>query len=800
MNTDGYIVIGTELDTKNLEQGLKKSINQLQKYKNEAEKLTEQKAKIELDLTEYEKEKQLIQEATDERLKFSETEEQVNWQLDMEKMELEKLNEKYSKQFMQLDEVNKKINKNTASQEMLKKQIEETNEKLKQTKGFDAIRTSINNVGNSMENIIHKVTRWGLAIFGIRGAYMGIRRAISVVSSDNEKVANSFEQIRHVIAGALLPVVQTVVNAIVKLMVYVNYLWKILTGRNLFNFADATKKSADSLKSGAGSSGKIAKNLKDARKQLAGFDEMNVLSDNVASAGGSGGSGGIGDVATDFANIFDKFKNIKIPKWLEKLGKILKTIKDNWKALIPVVAAFAALLLALKIAPFIHALTGATTALSLFKVGLGLAVAGAVLLIGEIINMIFNWDKMTKKQKILSVALAALGAAFIALGYAIATGLSVATLGIGALIALVIGLVATIVGFIAKLAKEEKAIKSVKKATDDLRESKEKLKEAEDDYISAVDNAKEKQKALKIIQEETGKSGERLYKKVQNGTIDYKNLTDKQKELYKAYKDNIDAQKKMKEASQQLKKSKQDVIDKTWEQKLAVSAEKGEYEKYRDTVIKAYQDGKISAQDAQKYISKAMTEMSEDSEQTFTKNIPDDIKKGLDPDKYRTTWQKFKRNWKSNVSEITKKVVIPITLGNAGRFLNAFDDLLEKIKKRATISFVLKGVSSGAGTGIGGKIKNAKGAVYYPSMLPKLAVGGVINQPGRGIPLGSAIGGEYGAEGVVPLTDSQQMALLGEAIGRYITINAQMNNYMNGRLISRELQKVQNQNDFAYNR
>ena len=80
--------------------------------------------------------------------------------------------------------------------------------------------------------------------------------------------------------------------------------------------------------------------------------------------------------------------------------------------------------------------------------------------------------------------------------------------------------------------------------------------------------------------------------------------------------------------------------------------------------------------------------------------------------------------------------------------------------------------------------------------LPRLAKGGIINQPGRGV----AIGGESGKEGVIPLTDSQQMALLGEAIGKYITINASITNTMNGRVISRELKKIQNENDFAYNR
>ena len=84
--------------------------------------------------------------------------------------------------------------------------------------------------------------------------------------------------------------------------------------------------------------------------------------------------------------------------------------------------------------------------------------------------------------------------------------------------------------------------------------------------------------------------------------------------------------------------------------------------------------------------------------------------------------------------------------------------------------------------------------------LPRLAKGGIINQPGRGVMVGSAIAGERGAEGVIPLTDSQQMALLGEAIGKYITVNASITNTMNGRVISRELKQIQNENDFAFNR
>lgn len=82
----------------------------------------------------------------------------------------------------------------------------------------------------------------------------------------------------------------------------------------------------------------------------------------------------------------------------------------------------------------------------------------------------------------------------------------------------------------------------------------------------------------------------------------------------------------------------------------------------------------------------------------------------------------------------------------------------------------------------------------------KLAHGGIINNPGRGVSLGNnIIGGEAGAEAVLPL-NSQTMAQLGQEIGKWITVNASIINQMNGRTISRELQKINADSDFAFNK
>lgn len=81
-----------------------------------------------------------------------------------------------------------------------------------------------------------------------------------------------------------------------------------------------------------------------------------------------------------------------------------------------------------------------------------------------------------------------------------------------------------------------------------------------------------------------------------------------------------------------------------------------------------------------------------------------------------------------------------------------------------------------------------------------LAKGGIVNMPSRGVPVGNAIAGERGQEGVIPLTDSQQMALLGEAIGKYITIHATIPVYAYNRQVDRQIVRIKAEDNFAGNR
>jgi len=101
---------------------------------------------------------------------------------------------------------------------------------------------------------------------------------------------------------------------------------------------------------------------------------------------------------------------------------------------------------------------------------------------------------------------------------------------------------------------------------------------------------------------------------------------------------------------------------------------------------------------------------------------------------------------------------------------------------------------------IAGKTIISKGSIDFGKIptIPKLAKGGIINLPGRGVPL--AVGGESGREGVIPLTDEQQMQILGESIGKYVVINLTSITQLDGRDIARRTSQVSNENAFLMNR
>jgi hypothetical protein len=160
-----------------------------------------------------------------------------------------------------------------------------------------------------------------LAVFSVRSAYNLIRQASSTLSQYNEKYAADLEYIKYAIAQTLAPLLQYLVNLAYKLLTYINYIASAWFNINLFGKASA--KSFQSMKNSASSTAKSAKEIKNS---LAGFDEMNILSDNTTSS--SGTSGGAVAPSVDLSSL-----DVEIPKWLQWIADNKDLILDFFEVL-----------------------------------------------------------------------------------------------------------------------------------------------------------------------------------------------------------------------------------------------------------------------------------------------------------------------------------------------------------------------------------------------------------------------------------------------------------------------------------
>lgn len=612
--------------------------------------------------------------------------------------------------------------------------------KLQNSGGFDKIESSLS-------SMTKKAGRFVVAIFGIRSAYLGLMRASNSLASYDQQYAANLEYIKYVLTQTIAPVLKWIVSAVGTVL---QYIYAILEA--WFGIASKLNLSAESFnKMKAGASG-VSKAVKEIKKDLLGFDEINRLTDQ-SSTGTSAGAGGVGIPDFDIGGLGN------IPEWLQ-------WIIDNKQIVLDILATIAAIIASIKIAQF---LTSFKTIFNLFSnmanlktfgliAGLAITIAGIVQTIQALIKFINNpsWSNFIDVLNGIQTALIGVSIALLALNASNPVGW-------------IILAVAVLIEYIKQLTEDKAQILSVADAQKQLTEAINETRRAENEYVNAIENTEKAEKELTRVERLHQMSGEELYKSFKNGTLTYQNMNEAQREVLKAYMNSINAQSELEKATEKLTEANHNQELQNLKTALSVAKETGNYEEFKEKVIEAYDTNKIKVEEARDLIERSVAEMSASATIAFVQDIPKAIKEGFDPTRYKNLFQKF-------------------TAAMESLFLSIKNGL----KNAFNINFSV-GSSSSSFSG------RAKGGIFYPSMLPKLAVGGIINQPGTGTFYNGAIIGERGAEAVVPLTDTQQMELLGETIGRYITINANIVNTMNGRVISRELKQVQNEQEFAYN-
>lgn len=184
--------------------------------------------------------------------------------------------EKTKRKIFSLQEALEKL-KNKAN---ISKSVDKNSSSLKKASRSATIFS--NNVSKGAERGMNKLAKMGLAIFAVRSAYTFARKAASEYLASNEQLANQVTAIWNVVAQAIGPVVQTIIGWITTLIGYINAFIKSLTGVDLI-----AKGNAAALKKQADATAKTAKETAKANRQLAAFDEMNKLNSNDSSGNGS---------------------------------------------------------------------------------------------------------------------------------------------------------------------------------------------------------------------------------------------------------------------------------------------------------------------------------------------------------------------------------------------------------------------------------------------------------------------------------------------------------------------------------
>ena len=424
---DGEITIGTTLSTDKFDRQVADLERKMQK---EEDKKIVLNAKIEVQEEEFERAREKTDELADayQRLEQlqktissgSATPQQFTMAQELQNTygSLEQIELSFLKALNKQDAINMKTEEMKTKYQEINDKVAEYKQKIesvklqKQVADVDKLKSSFNSVGSSIQNSIKSVARLALGVLGVRSAFMALRRASSDLAGYDKQYAANIEYIRFALTQAIAPVLRWIVQMAATLLGYLNAIMQGWFGINLFSKGSA--KNFAKMKAGAGG---VAKAVKEIKKQLAGFDEINMLTDQSNSGAGGGGAGG---AMPDFD--LSKMQG-EPPAWL-------KWIIDNRDLILSILAGAIAGITALRLG-----LDG------IKSLGIGLLVAGIVYTIQSLIAYL-NDPSWTNFGKIIQ-------------------GIGVAIIGLGALIGsvpvAVAGAIVLIIGTITKYWEQIKA-------------------------------------------------------------------------------------------------------------------------------------------------------------------------------------------------------------------------------------------------------------------------------------------------------------------------------------------------------
>lgn len=204
----------------------------------------------------------------------------------------------------------------------------------------------------------------------------------NIIMTDDSKFGNTFKTIAANIQTALTPVFEGIAQRIINLIGYINVFVKALSGGKIDLFAKTSKSAAST-----------AKFMKEANKQLAGFDEINDISE---SSGGSS-SEGTGNVDIVEPNLKGEWVE-KLTEWGKNLNKFWKKVKEVFGWIKDHVGILGSIVLGiLGVVGALIILNKITGGIAGPLIGIGVALAGLALVLYEVSNVLQTFQQLGLK-------------------------------------------------------------------------------------------------------------------------------------------------------------------------------------------------------------------------------------------------------------------------------------------------------------------------------------------------------------------------------------------------------------------
>ena len=678
--------------------------------------------------------------------------------------QLDKLNESssYVKANKELKDIEAQLKKNKKEQDDLNSKIDEMNRKLGQSDATKNIGKNIDDASKKMTGTIKQVARWALAVFAVESAYGFVRNAISTLSGYNDQLATDVEYIQFAIATTLEPVIERIVGWVYRLLQYVNYLAQAWFNVNLF--ANASEKNFQ----------KASKAADEMNNSVTGFDKINKLSDNSSSTGTG---------ATSPSFDLSDMNDFEPPAWLEKIAEWGKPIIDFFKNIIDeygpvaggimiVVGAFAAFKILKTVISWItdlgKSVTTAKTDFTKFFNSLGkaaeaIAILGGIsLVIDSITELIdtFSESGMTfgEVAGLIGIVLGEVAAAFLVfMGIMSLMEPSWQSIAAAAVIFLGLSLV----------------LQSVCNLIDTFANS----------GLSLTDVIELMATVLVTL---VGLMGSivLLGPSMTAGLVPFSVLVAEISAILIVMAATLPI----------ILDAVASFINATAPNLCDILEVIGEL---IENIIYA--------------LGTVLPPIIESVGDLFT-SIFDGISKVID-------------TVGNTLVEILEAIggLVNTVLGSLLEFINglgpAVENFVDSVCNSVTklVNFIISAIEYLVNLiidGVNGIIKAVNSVSKYIGInIPTvkefkiarfkptyMATGGIIDVPRRGVALApNVVGGEAGAEGVLPLTDEDTMDRLGREIGRHVTINLELNNNINGRLLSKVVRRIQNGQEFSRN-